>query len=49
MDSFHAYLEAVSVSVEALKFGQITSVVLIVLISQAFVYMILHRVNVCED
>lgn len=51
MDSFHAYLETVSVSVEALKFGQITSFVLIVLhiFLRHLVYIILHKLNICED
>lgn len=54
MDSFHAHLETVSVSVVALKFGQITSVVLIVLhiFLRQLVYIIfitLHKLNICED
>lgn len=38
-------------SVEALKFGQITSFVLIVLhiFLRHLVYIILHKLNICED
>lgn len=51
MISFRAYLGAVSLSVEALKFGQIKAVVLNVLriFLRHFVYVKLHKLNNCED